>query len=97
MTTTAAPGTGLDWVTFTNEDRSETCAYRTEPCSRQATHVGFFVLVSGGCELYSDEILYCLAHRDLLLRQAVKHDGYFCCAHGALCTVAQLIRMEPLR
>ena len=97
MTSTTAPGIDLSWVTFEDYRFEEACDYRSDPCSRQATHVGVFRIVSGTCELYSDRILYCVVHRDLLLRQAAASGGLFCCPHGGRCLIAQLLRMEAIR
>lgn len=97
MTIAATPGTALDWVTFEDFRSDEVCGYRTDPCSRQATHAGVFRLMAGTCGLYSDRIPYCLAHTDLLLRQSVRNYGLFCCPHGSSCVIALLVRMEALR
>jgi hypothetical protein len=98
MTATAAPGIDLDWVTFLDEEHPETCGFRSDPCSRQATHVGTFRRVTGNCPEFSSRILYCLVHRDLLMQQLVASgDPFFRCPHGRFCTVAELLRMEALR
>lgn len=96
MTAATIPDTGLDWVTFTDEDQAEACSYRTDPCSRQATHIAIFRLVDGGCAHIRPRFTCCLIHRDRILRDATKVDGLFCCYTCWPLTIVELVRMVAL-
>lgn len=96
MTAATTTDTGLDWVTFEDHDHTRSCDYRSDPCSRQATHAGIFRLVAGDCEHFRTRILYCLAHRDLILAQAKENGRLFCCPTCKEHTIVQLIRMVTL-
>jgi len=82
-------------VTFTDESHAESCHYVSDPCSRQATHVGTFRLVAGDCEHFRTRVLYCLVHRDWILREAARTGGLFCC-HTCERVIVHLVRMEAL-
>ena len=92
MTTTTLPDTGLGWLTFEDEDPTEVCEFRSDACTRQATHVGVF-RTAAWCS--HDRTRYCLAHRDMVLRQVLCAGGFFCgdCGPG---TTAVFLRMEAL-
>lgn len=96
MTTATAPGIDLSWTSFTDEEHGESCHYVSDPCSRQATHAGIFRLVAGNCEHFSPRILYCLIHRDLILRQAGEWHHHFCCHSCGPRTIVKLVRMVAL-
>ena len=87
------PDTGLDWVTFAEEEHAEACHFRSTPCSAQATHVGYFQTAQG-CP--HSRNLYCLAHRDLILTRAVLNGGLFFCTVCLWNPRALFLRMEAL-
>lgn len=97
MTTTAAPSIDLSWVTFQEQDHREPCGYCTVRCTREATHVGIFRLVSGTCPNWHDRVLYCVPHRDDVMRRACRSNQFFCCNACKGRTVVELVRMEALR
>lgn len=97
MTTTTAPGISLDWVTTADHGHDRPCDYGGEPCSRQATHVATYRRVAGNCVHFRSRILYCLIHRDLILRQATRRDGLFQCRRCAPGVLLELTGMEALR
>ena len=94
MSTATDTGTGLDWVVFEEHDHTESCDFRTDPCSRQATHAGIFRVISGGCDHFRIRVLYCIPHRDLILRRA-ELGRFYChtCGHR---TLGELVRMVSL-
>jgi hypothetical protein len=96
VTAATIPDTGLDWVTFAGEEHAESCHYVSDPCSRQATHAGIFRLVAGDCEHVTTRVLYCLIHRDRILREAEESGGLFCCHTCGSQTVVYLVRMVSL-
>ena len=96
MTTTTLPDTGLDWVTFSDDDRTKQCQYVSHSCTAQATHVGTYRLAPG-CP-HPSRRLYCLGHRDMILRLAVPWENRFRCPHcwPPYLAIAVLLSMEAL-
>lgn len=94
MSAATTTGTGLDWVVFSDEDNTESCDWHTDPCNRQATHAGIFRVISGGCDHFRIRVLYCLPHRDLILRRAEL--GRFYCRVCGMRTLGELVRMVKL-
>ena len=95
MSTATDTGTGLDWVTFEEHDHTKSCDFRTDPCSRQATHAGYYRPVAGDCP-HGRRVLYCLIHRDRILQKSKLNHGLFGCPICEPFCVNYLLRMEAL-
>lgn len=94
MTTTTTTS-DLSWVTFTSDEHAPRCDFRLGKCPAQATHAGIYKIVYGCTH---DRILYCLAHRDLILNRAQHNGSRFVCR--SICgpdSLTILLRMEALR
>ena len=62
--------TSLDWVTFTDEDRSEPCEINGGGCPAEAVYVATYRLVSGTVRpCCKTRRRYCAPHRDELMQR----------------------------
>jgi hypothetical protein len=90
------PGTGLDSIVFSAEERWPGCQFRE--CSAEALYEGTFEQV-GNIPCGHGRVLYCLAHKDYILDL---HRLHLECGNSFTCprcpgSRSTLIRMEPIR
>lgn len=95
MTATIDTGLDLSWVTFMDEDPPESCTYRVDECSAQATHRGHFRTFQGRCR--HPFKLYCTGHAEQIVsrdRPRGRHPFWCMACPGSM---SFLIKMVPIR
>ena len=87
--------TGLDWVTFAEEEPGDACQFGQQACTAEATHVALYLPLS--CD--HDRRLYCLAHAEYIIRAAAARQAQigvprFYCSRCGPDTKLILLQME---
>jgi hypothetical protein len=93
--TIAPPVTGLDWVTFSDEEHGKSCEWRKPECSAEAVYLLVAAPVRNPCNGHVH--LACLPHKDAILQELAERRGWNCsgrCGEGAR---SRVVRIEPLR